>query len=262
MVFKFGLRSALQMPKARRNWTEPEILDAIQLYIRTPFGRMHSSNPDVIQLANKIGRTPGSIALKLTNIASLDETLDRRGMANASKLDRELWSRFFDEISETAKKLPSSDTQTFTANAFEAKPQSEYQATAVTGKNIQRLTSVRQGQALFRSMVLANYDFKCAVTGIAQTELLIAGHIVPWATDKDNRMNPRNGICLNRLHDRAFEAGLIAINDDGKILYSSKLDRPTKQKMESLNDNGYIRFPSKFRPDPSLLEIHRSRFVA
>jgi putative restriction endonuclease len=45
--------------------------------------------------------------------------------------------------------------------------------------------------------VLAAYDYKRCITGIAISELLLASHIVPWATDPKQRMNPRNGLCLN-----------------------------------------------------------------
>jgi len=39
-----------------------------------------------------------------------------------------------------------------------------------------------------------------------------ASHIVPWAEDERNRLNPRNGLCLNALHDRAFDRHLMWID--------------------------------------------------
>jgi hypothetical protein len=59
-------------------------------------------------------------------------------------------------------------------------------------------------------------------------ELLIASHIVPWSTLDDRaplapvprgvglgvrgRVDPRNGLCLSRLHDAAFDRGLITFD--------------------------------------------------
>ncbi len=40
---------------ARRNWTKEETILAFELYCRTPFGRIHANNPEIIQLANMIG---------------------------------------------------------------------------------------------------------------------------------------------------------------------------------------------------------------
>ena len=47
--------------------------------------------------------------------------------------------------------------------------------------------------------------------------MLVAGHIVPWAADAQNRLNPRNGIAINALHDKAFENGLLTITPDYTI---------------------------------------------
>ena len=67
----------------RRNWSMAEVRAALALYVRTSFGRFHKTNPDVITLAHQLGRTPSAIALKLANLAALDETLPQKGMAPA-----------------------------------------------------------------------------------------------------------------------------------------------------------------------------------
>jgi putative restriction endonuclease len=68
---------------------------------------------------------------------------------------------------------------------------------------------VRVNQQFFRAVVLAAYDGKGCVTGLAVPELLVASHIVSWAEDPKQRMNPRNGLCLNALHDRASDRRLM-----------------------------------------------------
>lgn len=49
------------------------------LYLRLPFGKFHHSNPEVIKMANLIGRTPSSVAMRLSNYAALDPMLQARG---------------------------------------------------------------------------------------------------------------------------------------------------------------------------------------
>ncbi len=240
---------------ARVDWTENQIRQAVELYLVTPFGKIHSRNPDIIQLANAINRTPSAVALKLSNLASIDETLDRKGMSNYSKLDKAVWGEFFRELKyATLVDVKQDSLLTWAAE----KPQDEY-IPDVRGENILRLANARRGQDFFRKMVLSSYDYKCAITGISHSDLLVAGHIKTWAADEDNRMNPRNGLCLNRLHDKAFEVGLIAINHDNNILYSPKLGSDTRTKMEKLNDGGVFAQPHRFKPDPFFLEYHREK---
>ena len=72
-------------------------------------------------------------------------------------------------------------------------------------------------------MILASYNSQRCITGIDVPELLIASHIVPWSKDKTNRINPTNGLCLNALHDKAFDRGLLTITNDFKVLFSQRL---------------------------------------
>jgi predicted restriction endonuclease len=201
------------------------------------------------------------VALKLTNLASIDHSIPQRGMTNVSKLDRAVWFRFFQRLSETGSRLPDGQTVETVENAFADPDQSNYALPLGSGTDILQISSVRQGQQFFRTMVMANYERKCAITGIYQPELLVAGHIRLWASDRENRMNPRNGICLNRLHGKAFEDSLITIEDDGKILYSKRLNMDKIDKMRNMNDSGYFQFPRKFRPEPAFLAEHRSEFL-
>ena len=61
------------------------------------------------------------------------------------------------------------------------------------------------------------YDFECCITGLAVQELR-RGRIVPWRADSSIRLNPRNGLCLLALHDRAFDQGLITISESFHLL--------------------------------------------
>ena len=74
-----------------QGWTRDELLLAFNLYCRTPFGRLHRNNRDIIELASIIRRTPSAVAMKLVNFASLDPVHQRRnvhGLHNVSRSDR------------------------------------------------------------------------------------------------------------------------------------------------------------------------------
>lgn len=245
----------------QRLWTENEILSAIELYLLTPFGKIHSKNPEIIRLGAALNRTPSAIALKLANLASIDDSIPQSGMANASALDRQMCYTFFQRLADSARNLSNDISLEPNLSGFAARAQTEYSPPETGGTNTTRFQSVRQGQSYFRKIVLASYDNKCAMTGIEQQELLVAGHIRKWSEDVGNRMNPQNGICLNRLQDRAFEANLLAIEDDGKILYSRKLTDTTREKMKRMCETGYLTFPKRFRPNIEFLSEHRAAFL-
>jgi len=61
---------------------------------------------------------------------------------------------------------------------------------------------------------------------VSGTKSLVAGHIKPWAEDEANRLNPRNGLALNALHDCAFELGLFTIRPDYVIEVAPALRHP------------------------------------
>jgi putative restriction endonuclease len=55
------------MKQGQKLWTIEELILAINLYCKLPFGKMHKGTPEIIKFAEMIGRTPSSIALKLYN---------------------------------------------------------------------------------------------------------------------------------------------------------------------------------------------------
>jgi hypothetical protein len=80
-----------------RGWSRDELLLAFNLYCKTPFGRLHRNNLDIIALADHLGRTPSAVAMKLVNFASLDPTHQQRnvsGLRNASQSDQAIFEEF------------------------------------------------------------------------------------------------------------------------------------------------------------------------
>jgi len=63
---------------SRRNWIREEVWAALFLYLKTEFGHIHIRNPEIIALGVQLGRTPGAVALKMSNLAALhDRAFDR-----------------------------------------------------------------------------------------------------------------------------------------------------------------------------------------
>ncbi len=247
------------MGEKRRNWTREETLEALALYLRTPFGRLHERNPDIIRLAERLGRTPGAVVLKACNFAALDETLPRKGMSHASRLDREVWEAFLHDpetlLPVFARQMGMEEAPAGLAEDAATPPlPSSAQAT-------ERIVPVRQrlGQDFFRRMVLAAWAERCPLTGVNDARLLNASHIVAWKDDPANRLNPRNGICLNTLHDRAFDRHLITFDEDMRMVIAPDVPDDARRVLERV-DSPRLSMPERFLPDPALLEAHRQRF--
>ena len=236
----------------RRNWTQSEVKEALALYLVTDFGRIHSRNPDVIGLAGRIGRTPSAVALKLTNLAALDDSLLQKGMANASATDRAVWAEFLANPSD----IEVAYERQVASPAYEL-AEAPAAFDHLGGQTV-RLVPQRRGQAMFREMVLTSYRSRCALTGAEDPRLLNASHILSWSEHPEHRMWPTNGICLNALHDRAFDRHMISFDDDWRMVVSSNLPTETRRLLEKGTD-GQLRMPSRFQPDRSFMERHRAR---
>ena len=252
------------MKEGQKLWTRDELILAVNLYCKLPFGRLHRLNPEVIKLAGLIGRSSNSVAFKLVNFASLDPSLKARGIkgaSNASNLDKLIWNEFFnnwDVLPYESEKLLANYENT-TVEQLNYIPENELPK---EGKTREQVVKVRVNQSFFRSLILSSYNNCCCITGIIQPELLIASHIRPWGLDEKNRLNPRNGMAINALHDKAFENGLLTITPDFQIKISTIL---LKQFKNEWIKNYFIQYhnkemilPSRFLPDPEFLEYHNN----
>lgn len=245
---------------AHTQWSRDHLLQTLALYCRIPFGKMHSTNPEIIKLADAIGRTASAVALKLTNFASLDPELQGRGiagMANSSRLDREIWNEFYghwDALADVAS------TEVADGADDSASPSIQYPRDS-RPTSAASLTTVRRGQSFFRSAVLAAYQERCCITGIASRDLLRASHIVPWSRDETRRLDPHNGLCLNALHDAAFDRGLITITREMRVKVSSRVKHTMPElaytQMFAAYADREIALPERFRPSQDAVEFHR-----
>lgn len=188
-------------------WTVEELKLALVLYCQLPFGKMHSRNQYIIRLIEKIGRTPSAVAMKLVNLASLDQEIvnsGRSGLGNASAMDRHVWEQFQN-----------------------------------------------------------NWDGEinvCCMSGLSEPRLLVASHIMSWNRSNENRLNPKNGLCLSVLHDKAYDRGLLTVRPDYSTAVSSEISKLRDDKF--IQDTlipchgKQITMPEKFHPEPHFLTWH------
>lgn len=133
------------------------------------------------------------------------------------------------------------------------------------GRDEVTATKVRLGQDYFRKMVLRNYGNRCCVTGLNVPQTLRASHIVAWAADKANRMNPENGLCLSATYDAAFDKHLISFDNDYRMIVSKEIkdyytNIVAKEYFERF-EGKQILLPSFYMPSKKLLEKHRDLMV-
>ena len=245
-------------------WTDEDHVLAFHLYCQFPFGKMHKGNPQIIKLAQLLERTPDSVAMKLSNFARWDPALQARGIGGLSqgaKGEKDVWDKF------------AADPETF---AFQSEKvlAARRGITVEDGAGIQQedlpppgverdaVVRVRVNQSFFRRRIISAYDFQCCVTGLAVPDLLVASHISPWARDGANRLNPKNGLCLNALHDKAFDRGLMWIDDDFRIRFAETHHPTRPQSADALSwviqfAGQPLRLPLHFEPDRDLLRQHR-----
>jgi putative restriction endonuclease len=252
------------MATGENRWSRDEHVLAFNLYCRISFGRQHRRAPEVIELAKILGRTPDAVAIKLSNFSRLDPELQARGikgMSHGAKGEVDVWQEF-----EANPELLAYESEQllarFTGRSIEQVAQIDERDLPPAGLERERVVRVRVNQHFFRSAVLAAYDYKCCITGLAVPELLVASHIIAWSRDPKLRMNPRNGLSLNALHDRAFDRGLMFFDDELKVRFRKSV--LSQEKSGGLDwllayESAPLAIPNKFKPDPALLARHRDQ---
>lgn len=254
----------------RKSWTRDELLVALNLYHKLTFGQMHRRQPAIVDVANALKRGASSLAMKLCNFASLDPALRMRGikgLSGASALDRAVWAEFHENLAEAAPASEEAFCKLFGAGKtahVEVTQKEGVRVTKVPAGPTESVATVktRRGQEFFRQAVLNNYQGRCGVSGLAVRELLIASHILPWGTHKAERLNVRNGIALSRLHDAAFDSGLITFDSNLRLRISNRLKAHLSQKTVAECFGAYEAHPLKLAkdgvlPDEKFLAVHR-----
>lgn len=244
-------------------WSRDHLLIAMHLYCQIPFGQISHRNRMIMAVAERMGRTPSSLSMKLGNFASLDpvhRARGIRGLRHASRADRAIWEEFNSDwkgaTDTAASAILSLPVRTPRAETTPRIPPIE------TDRIVQAVA--RTGQGFFRQAVLSSYRNACCVTGLAVPELLVASHIVPWKASREHRLNPRNGMCMSTIHDKAFDRGLITFDEDLRLVVGTTMRaearRNASAKVNFLDLEGReITLPERFAPDPEFMRLHRER---
>jgi len=243
---------------AREKWTKEETIVAFNVYCKVPFKKSSKTNPIIIKYANIIGRSPSALNMKIGNFGRLDPELKKQGISglvNGSKLEEVVWDEFngnWDKLAYESEELIAK---------FQNKEVEEVEIENFP-KGMEREITVksRVNQSFFRTTILSSYNLKCCITGLSIPELLVASHIIPWSKSTDQRTNPHNGLCLNSIHDKAFDRGFITVSPDFKIIVSKYFNDYSNDKC--VNDF-FIKFdkkdiikPNRFLPAQEFLEYH------
>ena len=198
--------------------------------------------------------------MKIGNFGSFDEELKKRGivgLSNVSRLDKEIWEEFhnnWEKLSFESEMLISQFKGENIENIF------DNEQSLIEGKDKLSLVKTRVNQNFFRQTILSAYNETCCITQIKIPSLLVASHIIPWSKDIKNRLNPHNGLCLNSIHDKAFDLGYMTVTTEYKAIFSKKLndfsnDIAVKEFFLKY-ENKAIDLPDRFLPDIEFLKYH------
>jgi putative restriction endonuclease len=245
------------------NWTREELVLALNLYMKLPFGKISNRTPEVQHLASLIGRTVSAASMRLSNFASVDPFHQNRGIKGLTGGIRQvkpIWDEFYENkealLFESEMILAGLENQTIESKFAEELIGTEH----LKGEDKIREVKTRVNQQAFKQIVSANYNGQCAISGINIPQLLIASHIIPWSKNEDERLNPENGIYLSALYDKAFDKGLIGINQHYEVILSPTLIAYEKENFYPHNFSkiagAKLNPPQKYLPRKEFLEYH------
>ena len=240
-----------------RPWTRPELLLAFDLYFRLPFGQLHHGNPQIQKLGLVIDRKANAVSMKLANIASLDKNITdtgRAGLKKASQADRAMWRKIQDNWGD------------FLANVSAARHRFDptHGGDVITDPDIpvggtrEVTVEVREGQRFFRDNLHRIYEGTCCITGANAPDLLDAAHIIPWQQNNAIGCDPRNGLLLTTLHHRAFDKGLITIDEN----YHVKVSPIVKEVSSPFIDSALLKYDGQPMRMPSDPYIPKQEYLA
>jgi hypothetical protein len=240
-------------------WSRDEFLVTLDLYLNTKQIRADKSDPAVKNAADLLGRTPGSIALRIANYTHLDPS-GTQGMENTGAACREIWEEFYGNEEELHREAKAARERLSDAEESE-EPTVQDQAVAKTGEASTERKS-RRGQHDFRQLVRDRYGDTCLLCDVSDPGLLQAGHILDWSEYEDSRGDPANGILLCYTHHRAFDLGLFTISPEYEIAVRPEYNPESEFLRRTLleKEGTILDFPTE-GPDTEYLAKHNENGV-
>ncbi len=277
------------------NWTREQTIVALYVYCLIPFNKANNSNTEIRKKAEIIGRSVNSVKMKVGNFGSLDPELRRRnikGLRGTSRLDEQIWDEYngkWNQLAIDAERIIAKcKGETFVESSVSILNEENLHSGILPnahdseidnvlrnlreGVEKERLVKVRVNQQFFRKMILSSYENRCCITGMTDARLLDACHIVDWAENESERMNPCNGLCMSLTFHRAYDKNLIGITPDYTLCisdellqaYDQELPNGTKPAFDCLTSlNGRTIFlPNRFLPNRDFLAMHYEKFTS
>jgi putative restriction endonuclease len=125
-------------------------------------------------------------------------------------------------------------------------------------ENKRQEVNVRLKQSKFRKDVLKNFNNSCCITNISEEDLLVASHIIPWASKKNTRLDPANGLCLSILYDKLFDKGYFTLTNELMILTAQDTTNFSKSLVEILSNLNTKKIIEPVKPiQKEYLKYHR-----
>ena len=190
-----------------------------------------------------------------------------KGLAGHSRSDEQVWNEFHDNWDKMTV-LSEAKLQNLEAGHAPAVPASEAEpeyAARDVPTEATATVRVRTMQSFFRKVVLAAYNSRCCITGNPVEDLLVASHILPWSDFPQQRLNPRNGLCLAAHFDRAFDRRLVAFDCEMRLVLSPVLRRylpnPAIESEFVHREGQRLICPDRFPPEAEFLAYHRDRML-
>lgn len=246
-------------------WSREQEIVALYMYCLIPFNKVSGNNPHIAKMANIIGRpNANSLKAKIGNFGKFDTNLAAVGLGHSSHLDEEIWNEYngrWQDLEVDALKL----IEKFQHTNHEEQTEIPF---IPIGKEREVVIKQRINQSLFRNMVLSAYNNTCCITGLARPELIEACHIIDWADDEKNRINPCNGLAMNVLFHRAFDKLYLGISTDLRVIISDKLydglkgkDKDKTYEIFNPYNGKNIMLPKKFKPNIEFIEKQYTKFT-
>lgn len=200
---------------------------------------------DGYQLASDSGRILGELAHEGLSVQqAVFLPADAKGTVHLAEYG-ELY-QLLGRVATLAKTTPGRLVEEFAAATLSLPDTTE----------AERLVKQRIGQDIFRNALIAFWQGRCAVTGLAVVPLLRASHIKPWADCENNqeRLDVFNGLLLAPHLDALFDGGWITFDDVGRLMKSTLLDDVTAQLLGVPNEMKLTHLAAGHR---TYLEYHR-----
>ncbi|MFD1513446.1 HNH endonuclease [Halomarina rubra] len=235
-------------------WTRDEYLVTLDLYLNTPGIVVDKSDPTVQETAEMTGRTPSSIALRLSNYRYLDPQ-GSKGMSHLSEGCREIWEDFYGNEKELAYEADRAKERLHS-------PKDDSSAggekTRINTGDSSTETKSRSGQADFRAALRDRYDDSCLLCDISTPGLLQAGHILPWSEFEELRGDPDNGLLLCYTHHRAFDLQMWTFTESYEVIARPGLANQNPSLEQFLCGNETLEWPDE-PPSAKYLKKHNER---